>query len=181
MAPSWFIIRVSSRIVIDVISGKPAGPFFVPKKDGWQEPFRREVINSRIRGNRMTTAAGVRLGLKVWIAVGGPVFATALMVMGWDVAHLKLQAAPRPDAQSAVAGTAATPSAARLSPPWEKNTSPAYPVGVVPLKVSSFSYDAPYKEILDLPAEVIRNASYKDALLMRPNPTPAPRGRHRRR
>jgi len=127
----------------------------------------------------MTTAAGVRLGLKVWIAVGGPVFSVALMAMGWDFLHWKLQAAPLSVMQSTVAPGAVTPRTARLSPPWERNSAPAYPVGAPPVKASAFSYDAPYKELFPT-SEEIRDASYKDALIMRPRPAPVPRGRHRR-
>jgi hypothetical protein len=125
----------------------------------------------------MTAAAGVRLGLKVWIAVGGPVFAVALVVMGWDVAHLKLQDAPHIDAQSSVVRAVAPK--ALLSPPWERNARPTYPVEATPFQASVFSYNAQYKDNPDIQA--VAEASYNDDLFTRRPPAPVPRGHHRRR
>jgi hypothetical protein len=125
----------------------------------------------------MTAAAGVRLGLKVWIAVGGPVFAVALGVMGWDVAHLKLQDAPHIDAQSSVVRAVAPK--ALLSPPWERSARPSYPIEATPFQASAFSYNAPYKDNPDIQA--VAEASYTDDLFMRRPPAPVPRGHHRRR
>jgi hypothetical protein len=124
------------------------------------------------------TAADVRLGLKVWIGVGGPVFSMALVLMGWDYLHLKFQDVPKRAAQSAVVAAAVVLPAAPLSPPWERISVPPYPVGATVRWVSAFSYAAPYKSVLNASDENMSNASYEDTLLMRPKPASAKRGRH---
>jgi len=126
----------------------------------------------------MTGAEGLRLGLKVWIAVGGPVFSLALVVMGWNVLNLKLQAAPQPDAQSAVVHRFAPPPIVRLSPPWERTAAPNYPVSVTPQKMTVFSYKTPYKDISEIRESV--EASDVDDLFLERRPAQTPRGRHRR-
>ena len=125
----------------------------------------------------ITGAEGLRLGLKVWVGVGGPVFSLALVALGWNFLDLKLQAAPEPDAQSTVVRRFVPPPAGRLSPPWERNAAPDYPVDLTPQTVSVFSYNAPYKESPDLREGI--QASYADSLFLERQPAPAPRGRHR--
>lgn len=125
-----------------------------------------------------TRAADIRLGLKVWIAVGGPLCSLALVLMGWDYLHLKLQDAPHLFAQSPVVGAAVPTPIARLSPPWERIAVPAYPVGATVRRVSPFSYVSPYKGVHDASYEYVPDGSLEDALLMRPRPASAKRGRH---
>jgi hypothetical protein len=107
-----------------------------------------------------TYPAGFRFG--GWIAVAGLVFCLGLIAKNWGGSIFPAASG----AQSPVVRSA-DPLVPRLSPPWEKLSRPAYPVGKEGGERSPFSYATPYK---DIARGSVENVAPAWAILYEPRP-----------